>query len=208
MAPAYKFQYFNGRARGEIPRLMFAEAGVPFEDIRVEQADWPKVKPTTPFGTMPILFIDGEWLAQSGAICRYLASKFNLLGDSDKSAAFCDMIWESVGEVYFKCTEYFFEPDEEKKNKGIADTMENKVIPLLQKLEAKHSKDPERGNKDHLIGGKLTLADISVAYYLDELHGINPKLYDGIPALAHVVKTTLARPNIKKWMETRPKTPF
>ena len=69
----------------------------------------------TPFGTMPVLFIDGKWLAQSGAINRYLAAKFNLLGDSDLSAAFCDMIWETVGEGYFKCVAFAFEPDAEKK---------------------------------------------------------------------------------------------
>jgi len=187
---------------------MFAEAGVEYEDVRIEQADWPAEKSKTPFGSMPVLTVDGQWLAQSGAICRYLAAKFNLLGDSDVSAAFCDMIWESVGEGYFKCVDFAFEPDQEKKMKGIADVMEKTVLPLLQKMEAKHSSDPEKGNKDHFIGGKLTLADIAIAYYLDEMSGMNPNLYDTIPSLHHIVKTTLARPNIKKWIETRPKTPF
>ena len=31
--------------------------------------------------------------------------------------------------------------------------MEKVVIPTLEKMESKHSKDPEKGNKDHLIGG-------------------------------------------------------
>ena len=38
----YKLNYFNGRGRAEISRLIFAAAGVKFEDNRIE--DWPKAK--------------------------------------------------------------------------------------------------------------------------------------------------------------------
>lgn len=38
----YKLNYFNGRGRAEISRLIFAAAGVKFEDVRIE--DWPKAK--------------------------------------------------------------------------------------------------------------------------------------------------------------------
>jgi len=43
---SYKLTYFNGRARGEFIRLIFAQAGVQYEDARVERADWPKLKPS------------------------------------------------------------------------------------------------------------------------------------------------------------------
>jgi len=208
MAPSYKLQYFNGRGRGEIPRLLLAAAGQKFEDVRIEQEDWPAEKGKTPFGSMPVLTVDGKWLAQSGSVCRYLAAKFNLLGDSDISAAYCDMVWESVGEGYFKCLDYAFNPDEEARNKGVAEVMEKTVLPMLARFEAKQTKDPEKGNKDHLIAGKLTLADIALAYYCDEMSNFNPHLYDTLPSLHHVVKTTLAHPNIKAWIDNRVPTPF
>ena len=44
--PEYKLKYFNFRGRAELPRLMFAEAGQCYEDIRIEQEDWPKEKPS------------------------------------------------------------------------------------------------------------------------------------------------------------------
>ena len=36
----YKLTYFNERGRGETIRLIFAAAEVPYEDIRIERADW------------------------------------------------------------------------------------------------------------------------------------------------------------------------
>ena len=44
--PHYKLHYFNVRERGELPRIMFAAAGVPFEDHRIENKDWLAQKPS------------------------------------------------------------------------------------------------------------------------------------------------------------------
>jgi hypothetical protein len=42
----YKLTYFNLRARGELARLLFAAAGVEYEDIRLEKAQWLELKPS------------------------------------------------------------------------------------------------------------------------------------------------------------------
>ena len=42
--PKYQLTYFNAKGRAEDVRLMFAAAGVKFEDNRVEFADWPSLK--------------------------------------------------------------------------------------------------------------------------------------------------------------------
>jgi glutathione S-transferase len=44
--PSYKLYYFNAMGRAEISRLLFAAAGVKYEDVRVEGPDWPKKKPS------------------------------------------------------------------------------------------------------------------------------------------------------------------
>lgn len=42
--PKYVFTYFDGRGRGEPGRMLFAVAGVPFEDKRISQEEWPALK--------------------------------------------------------------------------------------------------------------------------------------------------------------------
>ena len=43
--PAYTLEYFDVKARGELIRLVFAEAGEKYEDKRFTLEDWPKHKP-------------------------------------------------------------------------------------------------------------------------------------------------------------------
>ena len=72
----YKLSYFNGKGLGEITRYIFALAGIEYEDHIILEEDWPKIKPTTPFGHVPVLEItDGshvEYIAQSNTIARSL----------------------------------------------------------------------------------------------------------------------------------------
>jgi hypothetical protein len=44
MASKYKLSYFNIRGRGEVVRWLLELSGVPYEDVRIEMQDWPKLK--------------------------------------------------------------------------------------------------------------------------------------------------------------------
>lgn len=55
--PTYKLSYFDIRARGEFIRFILHYAGQSFEDNRIKNSDWPTLKPTTPFGQLPVLQI-------------------------------------------------------------------------------------------------------------------------------------------------------
>ncbi|VDN38140.1 unnamed protein product [Cylicostephanus goldi] len=89
----YKLTYFEARGAAEVIRQIFALAGAEYEDVRIPRDEWPKHKSVSittnslfrnaiwpnakmPFGQMPVLEVDGQQLAQSFAIARFLAKKF------------------------------------------------------------------------------------------------------------------------------------
>lgn len=46
MAPQIKLIYFNSKGRAELSRLILAQAGVKYEDKRIDKEEWAKMKPS------------------------------------------------------------------------------------------------------------------------------------------------------------------
>src|ERR1043166_7304225 len=77
--PKLKLIYFDFHGgRGEPARLALSMRGIPFDDDRVSPSDWERRKPNTPFGALPVLEVDGQTLAQSNAINRYVGKLTDL----------------------------------------------------------------------------------------------------------------------------------
>jgi glutathione S-transferase len=82
--PKIKLTYFDIEAAAEPIRLALVLAGVDFEDERVVFADWPAKKPTTPYGQLPLMTIEGiddtqpvRIRTQSGAMLRYVGAELS-----------------------------------------------------------------------------------------------------------------------------------
>ena len=72
MPPVLKLVYFNIQGSGEKVRLALTLGKLAFEDVRAPFSEWPSLKPSTPYGQLPVLSIDGAAaIAQSGAMLRY-----------------------------------------------------------------------------------------------------------------------------------------
>jgi len=71
MAAVPKLTYWNFGGRAEPIRLAFFIGGVEFNDHRIAHADWPTLKPSTPFGGIPTLEVNGVTYGQSNAQLRY-----------------------------------------------------------------------------------------------------------------------------------------
>jgi hypothetical protein len=97
-SPSYKLIYFASRGRAETSRMLFKAAGQEFEDYRYPQTvkdgqyirpEWDVDKSKYIYEKIPVLEIDGGKyiIAQSKAIERFLARRFNMLGSNEFEAA-------------------------------------------------------------------------------------------------------------------------
>lgn len=74
-----KLTYFDFHGgRGEPARLALSIGGIAFEDDRVSLPDWERRKADMPFGALPVLEVDGQIVAQSNAINRYVGKLADL----------------------------------------------------------------------------------------------------------------------------------
>ena len=93
-----KLTYFNSKGRAETTRLILAQAGVAYEDNRVEKEDWPALKASLPLGQLPILEVDGKTIGQSMAIARFCARRFGLAGKDEFEGAQADQAVDQVSD--------------------------------------------------------------------------------------------------------------
>lgn len=92
---------FDG-SRGLECRLALSLAGVPFQDDRVARDAWPALKPTLPYGAMPVLTVDGKTLAQAQAILLYVGRTHGLHPTDPWEAAQHEAIMLSVEDLRAK----------------------------------------------------------------------------------------------------------
>ncbi|XP_019637401.1 PREDICTED: hematopoietic prostaglandin D synthase-like [Branchiostoma belcheri] len=200
---SYKLTYFNGRGRAETTRLLFAAGGIKYEDVRIEGAQWPALKPNTPFGHLPILEVDGVTLSESATIARFVAKRAGLAGEGDVQQARADMVVDAVRDVFGKVAAAFFEKDETKKGELIKELAENTLPTFLNNVEKLANPS------GYFVGDSLTWSDIEFYYVLEAAGGMCPgdHLKDK-PNLTKVVTNVKTNPGIAKWLEERPQTTF
>ncbi|XP_047108255.1 glutathione S-transferase-like [Schistocerca piceifrons] len=202
MAPKYKLFYFPIRVIAEPIRFILAYVGAEYEDIRVEWADWPSLKPDTPYGTLPVLEVDGKKLGQSIPICRYLAKQYGLLAENDWDNAQIDAAVDAIDDLRWSIKEFFFETNESRK-KNLKEKLIKETVPFhYAKLEAM-----VKNNGGYLAGGKLTWGDLYFTT-MQELfdHDLEFEITRDYPHLATLRNKVVNIPSIKSWIEKRPKT--
>ncbi|KAK2156990.1 hypothetical protein LSH36_201g04023 [Paralvinella palmiformis] len=202
----YKLTYFNFRARAELARLLFACAGVEFDDERITTIEkWVELKPATPFGQLPLLNVGGVQICQSHAIARYLAREFGFAGKTNLDQARADMVVECVADMLDPIQPCYREPDNVKKEQMRRSYRE--MLPdFMEKLE-KMLENNNNGN-EYFVGSELTWADLAVmnAWHWIPGFGVFPPLNEFPKLEAHRLRVE-SQPCVMKWLETRPETP-
>src|SRR5260370_35241359 len=116
--PKLKLTYFDFHGgRGEPARLALSIAGIPFEDDRVLGADWARRKPSTPFGSLPVLEVDGAIVTQSNGINRYVGKLADRYPSDPWQAALCDGAMEAGEDITSKVSATVSLPQDHNKPK-------------------------------------------------------------------------------------------
>jgi glutathione S-transferase len=200
----YKLTHLNIRPRAEPIRMIFALKEIPYEDVRIERADWPAQKEKFPWGQVPVLEINGKTvLAESLAITRYLARKYGLTGANEVEAAKCDEYVDTIGEVRVHWFAYYFEKDAAKK-----ETLKKELLDvILPKYFGKYETILKSSSGPYLLGDQLAWADIVMAHSLEFYEDfIDKNICKNFPSLQKLKEEVYNVPNIKAWINNRPKT--
>ncbi|CAJ0932389.1 unnamed protein product, partial [Mesorhabditis belari] len=206
--PHYKLTYFDLRGRAEVSRQLFALAGVPYEDNRLNFEQWPAFKQTTPFGQIPLLEVDGTMIAQSITIARFLARRFGYIGANDIEAAQIDSLADVIMDYHNEQKHFFpvlmgrMPGDKDALYKEIYEPVRDKYLPIL--VEKFLKKNPN----GYLIGSKVSYADLMLAEHISVYMNVLPNAFDKYPELIAHKEKVQSLPALKQWIETRPKTSY
>jgi glutathione S-transferase len=160
-----KLVYFDiDGARGEAARLAMVIGGVPFEDDRVKFTDWEGRKPGTPFGALPVLEREGQTVAQSNGINRYIGKLAGLYPGDPWQAALCDEAMDAIEEIATGVWSTMRLPAAEKK----AQRESLAAGPLSYSLDRLQRRLVAQGGQ-YFADGRLTVADLKVFVWIRHL---------------------------------------
>ncbi|KAK7866818.1 hypothetical protein R5R35_005248 [Gryllus longicercus] len=197
-----KLRYFDARGTGEPIRYVLEYANIEYEDERISMEDFVNIKPTLPFGSLPVLEINGKVINQSTAICRYFAKRAGLAGGDDFEALQIDAVADSIVDLRIAFTNYCWRTPEAQKPSSY-ETLKKENIPVYLSQFEKILKE----NNGHFVNGKLSYADLLFAGTVEYFNNIIKfDITEGFPLVKALVEKVHNIPRIKAWIARRPQT--
>ena len=225
-----KLTYFNGRGLAETSRLLFAVAGVEYEDFRypLTVLDWSTFKMVRDefdndkkegklwrsLDKLPFLEIEGQVIFQSKSIERFLANRFGLLGSEPFESAFIDSICETVRDLkdgYQKVRSASTETKESAIQTYFTETLPQLLLSLNNIIKSQQVNNENDSVETYVVGNKISLADITIFLFLTDFFDnkdLAVNAYNHCDVLRAIVTTVRNIPSVQLWLLSRPQTPF
>jgi len=187
-----RLTYFGLKAKAQLPVIICEFAKLPYEFREINNDAWKDLKPTTPFGQLPLMEFYGTTMSQSLAIAHVLAKECQLLGNSPREFAVSEMLLQQMEDVWQKTTQS--NPTSFKKTtpEGF-EQFWSEYIPqqflFLTKLL--------RGDR---FTDNITLGELAVFNQLNLLLDIRDNLFENYPELQAFYKRIAAVPNIAAYI--------
>jgi glutathione S-transferase len=216
-----KLVYFNGRGLAETSRLLLALNSVDYEDFRypLKVIDWAtyhmeKVefnndkeagKLVNSLNKLPFLEVDGQIVAQSKSIERFLARKYNMMGDNELEAARIDSVCECVRDFKDAYQKVRKLPSEEKES-GMKEWFSETLVEKMTLLDNLLGHE----NSNFSVGTKTSLADVVLFSFITQFFDNKEEALSSTDNLKvkNIVRTVGELNELKNWLSYRPETPF
>ena len=148
-----RLTYFDfAGSRGEECRIALHLSGVDFEDVRVKSADWPALKPSMPFGAMPVLEMPGKPpLAHSNAILVFIGREHGLHPADAFEAARHEAVMCAVEELRHTITPTLRITDPEQKRAAREALASNEFATWGSQVERQLGEEPFLGGQAPMV---------------------------------------------------------
>jgi len=203
--PVWHLTYFDLRGRGEISRLVFAAGKRNYTETRVQFADWPALKPTMPYRTMPTLNVSGEIYAQSLAIQAFVARELGFYPTNNRDAMMVDQIAMAREDLLIAQAKFNTEQDPVKK--AAANTVVQAAYPIYLGNFARYIRENPM-NSGWVVGDKMSLGDIILYEGTQTLVQLQPTMLESYPELKALRAKVEMQDGIKQYLAARKFYPF
>nr|P27009.1 RecName: Full=S-crystallin 1; AltName: Full=OL1 [Enteroctopus dofleini]AAA29386.1 S1-crystallin [Enteroctopus dofleini] len=214
--PSYTLNYFNHRGRAEICRMLFAAAGVQYNDRRVDCSEWTGMKTQMPCSMMPMLEIDNRHqIPQSMAIARYLAREFGFHGRNNLDMARVDFISDCFYDIMDDYMRMYHDKDgkmmfqrpydngnSSERRSRFQETC-RRILPFMERtLEMRN------GGNQFSMGDQMTMADLMCYCALENPLTDEGSLLSSYPKLQALRGRVMSHMKMSPYLKSRTNTDF
>lgn len=166
---------------------------------------WNEVQRNTPFGSLPIMHIDGKLASQSLALLRYVGKLTGLYPEDALQALEVDEILEVIGDINQSIyIDIYGDKDfvRQSREKLVVEVVPRYVGGLEKRLES-------FGKGPWAVGDKLTIADLIIAVLVITLHcGVIGRVPVDVltifPRVMASYESVMAIPKVVEWYKKYP----
>ena len=190
--------------RAEVSRLALHLGDIPFENRHHSRDEFRTAKTdgSLPFGQVPILIVDGETIAQTGAIARFCGKLSGMYPTNDPlKAAKIDQLIDAATDITNRVGTSMGIKDNTAKMAARAVLAEDTLPKWFGYLEAL----APGGDQRFFVGDTMTIADLAIWRLMGWftggfLDGIPVSVVDGFPKLQAHSGRIGTDPRIQRWM--------
>ena len=204
-----KIIYFNFPFwRAEVARIPLYISNTKFEDIRVSSEEFSYIKENgkmtdgtiIPFSQLPVLVIDGQSIAQTGAIARICGKISGFYPESLVEAGKVDQIIDTATDINMLMRPSMREQDPDKKKLMRQELSKNDLPKYFGYLENLLKED-----NIWFSDNKMTIADIAIWRLMGWLKSgviddVPQNLTENFNKLNRVYNEVNNNPDLKRWV--------